>query len=320
MPEDSIIPAKDGRPSFNRRLSAASTSEWLAKSASFLFALVSIITTAGIIYVLFTEAWTFFTSEQGVSVFSRIGDFFTGQKWEPKADPPKYGVLPLLSGTLLITLGSGLIALPLGLMTAVYLSEYASEKVRGILKPTLEILAGVPTVVYGYLGLFFITPLLRNMGWDVKPFNAAAGAIVVGIMTLPLVSSLCEDALAAVPKPLREGAYGIGSTKFEVIKKIVIPAGLSGIMASFILALSRAIGETMAVTLAAGQTPNLTMNPGEDIQTMTAYIVNVSSGDAARGTAEYQTIFAVGAALFLMTFFMNILAHRVVKKFRKVYS
>lgn len=276
-------------------------------------ALISIFTTVSIVVILFAESRGFFAKIP-------LMDFLFGTKWEPFADKPLYGVLPLLSGTLMITVGAGLIAIPLGLLAAIYLSEYAHPKVRNILKPALELLAGIPTVVYGYFALFLVTPILRTFIPNIQPTNALAGAIVVGIMILPLVSSLCEDALSSVPRGLREAAYGVGSTKLEVTSKIVVPAALSGIMASFILALSRAIGETMAVTLASGASPKLTINPAESIQTMTAYIVNTSKGDIPAGTLKYSTIFAVGVALFAMTMFMNLIAVRLVRKFRKVYS
>lgn len=276
-------------------------------------ALVSIVTTFGIVYVLLDETVQFF---QRVSIW----EFLTGREWTPLFSSPKFGVLPLLCGTFLVAAGAALFALPLGLMTAIYLSEYASPRVRKILKPTLEVLAGVPTVVYGYFGLTFVTPMLRNVFPDVQVFNAASGAIVVGIMVLPLVSSLCEDALSAVPRGLREAAYGLGSTKSEVSMKVVVPSALSGIVSSFILAISRAVGETMAVTLAAGMTPKLTLNPAESIQTMTAYIVQVSQGDTPAGTTVYKTIFAVGMTLFLITLVMNIIARKLVAKFRTAYS
>lgn len=274
--------------------------------------MISIITTASIIAVLLLESSHFFTKISFV-------EFIAGTKWSPLIKPQSFGVLPLICGTLLITVGSALIAVPLGLLSAIYLSEYAHPKVRRILKPILEILAGIPTVVYGYFALIFVTPALRSVFPSVQVFNAASGAIVVGIMILPLVSSLCEDALSAVPKSLREGAYALGSTKLEVSLKIVTPAALSGIGAAFILALSRAIGETMAVTLAAGMTPKMTLNPAESIQTMTAYIVQISKGDTPAGTLEYQTIFAVGALLFAITLGLNIIAQRLVKRYRTVY-
>jgi phosphate transport system permease protein len=288
-------------------------SQTAVRGFTFLCALVSVVTTFSIVWILLSEAIGFF---QTVS----ISEFFTGTVWQPVNEPPSFGVLPLISGTLLITVGAGIIAVPLGLLSAIFLSEYAHPKVRNFLKPTLELLAGIPTVVYGYFALFFVTPLLQGVIPNVQAFNAASGMIVVGIMILPLVSSLCEDALAAVPKALREGAYGLGATKMEVTTRIVVPAALSGVMAAFILALSRALGETMAVTLAAGAKPNLTWNPAESIQTMTAYIVAVTKGDAPAGTVRYNSIFAVGVTLFVFTMAMNLLAQRLVRKFRQVYQ
>jgi phosphate transport system permease protein len=210
---------------------------------------------------------------------------------------------------------------PLGLLSGIYLSEYASPAIRNVIKPLLEILAGIPTVVYGYFAITVVTPALRAVfGQNVEIFNAASGFIVVGIMILPLVSSLCEDALHAVPKSLREGAYGLGATKLEVTAKIVVPAALSGIMASFILALSRAVGETMAVTLAAGNQPRISANPLEGIQTMTAYIVQISKGDTPHGTTPYYTLYAVGLTLFVITLVMNVGAKWLVRRYRQVYT
>lgn len=277
----------------------------------FLCAALSIGTTLGIVFVLLGQSLGFF---QHVSV----AEFFTGTKWEPTAN--HFGILPLICGTMLITVGAALISVPLGLLVAIFLAEYAPPRLRRVIKPALELLAGIPTVVYGYFALFFVTPILQKVVSNVEAFNAASGAIVVGIMTLPLVSSLCEDAITAVPRALREGAYGLGSTKYEVIRKIVLPAAFSGIMASFILAISRAIGETMAVTLASGSTPNLTLNPAQAIMTMTAYIVNTSKGDVERGSIQFHTIFAVGLTLFVMTLGMNLIAQMLVRKFRKAYS
>lgn len=294
----------------NRRWIAESGLRWLFAACS----LISILTTVGIILTLITESLGFFKK---VSVF----EFLTGREWSPLFSEPKYGILPLLSGTLLITAGAAILAIPLGLLAAIYLSEFASKRVRAILKPALEVLAGVPTVVYGYFGLTFVTPLLRTVFGDrIEVFNALSGAIVVGIMILPLISSLCEDALSAVPKALREGAYGMGSTKFEVTTKVVVPGALSGIMSSFILAIARAIGETMAVTIAAGNKPNLTANPLEAIQTMTAFIVQVSKGDTPAGSIGYQTLFAVGLTLFVITFGVNLLARKLVTKYRRAYQ
>ncbi len=281
---------------------------------TFLCALVSVLTTFSIIAVLAGQAIPFFAHVS-------LAEFFTGTEWRPEATPGHFGVLPLLAGTLVITVGAGLIAVPLGLLSAIYLSEYAHPRVRSVLKPALELLAGIPTVVYGYLALTLVTPGLKHLIPSIGTFNALSGAIVVGVMILPLVSSLCEDALAAVPRGLREAAYGLGATKMEVTLKIAVPAALSGIMASFILALSRALGETMAVTLASGAgNGHLTLNPAESIQTMTAYIVNVTKGDAAQGTIRYNSIFAVGITLFVMTLLMNLLAQKLVRKYRQVYS
>jgi phosphate transport system permease protein len=277
-------------------------------------ALIGIGTTIGIVIILIKESAPFFAEVP-------VWKFLTGTTWTPMFADPQFGILPLVAGTMLVTVGAAIIAIPLGILTAVYLSEYAHPKVRSTVKPALEVLAGIPTVVYGYLGIFLVTPILQQMFGvqNVAPYNAAAGAIVVGIMILPLVSSLCEDAITAVPGSLRDSALGLGCTKLEVTWKIVLPSALSGIMAAFILAISRAIGETMAVTLAAGATPNLTANMFEPVQTMTAYIVNVSKGDVAVGTLGYKTIYAVGVTLFAMTLVMNILALRLVKKFRQSY-
>jgi len=287
--------------------------EGAARLVCFLCALVCVLSTVGIVFVLAREAFTFFQQHSAVS-------FLTGTTWTPAADPPQYGVLPLICGTLLVTAVSAIVSVPLGLLVGVYLAEYAPFGVRRILKPALELLAGIPSVVFGYLGLNLVTPLLQAVFPKISATNALSGGIVVGIMALPLVASLCQDAVTAVPKAMREAAYGLGATKAEVTAKIVIPSALSGIVAAFILAVSRAIGETMAVTIAAGATPKLTFNPAEEIQTMTAYIVNVSKGDVSRGTPEYQTIFAVGITLFIITLAMNLLAQRFVRQFRRGYS
>lgn len=315
LPQDS---SSSNRPSAVRRfarrgLTFQSAGEQAIRWVCFLCAFLSILTTFGIIIALSTESIQFFRE---VSLLQ----FLTDTQWTPLFAERHFGILPLVCGTFLITVGSGLFALPIGLLSAIYLSEYASPRARSCIKPALEVLAGIPTVVYGYFGLTFITPILQKILARTEVFNAASGAIVVGIMILPLVSSLCEDALSAVPRALREGAYALGSTRLEVSLKIVVPAALSGIMASFILALSRAIGETMAVTLASGSTPKLTLNPLESIQTMTAYIAKTSQGDTPYGTTEYRTIYAVGMSLFLITLGMNILAARLVKKYRSIYE
>lgn len=296
-----------------RRSGARWFGDGLVKGVCLVCALVSLATTFGIIYALVSEAVHFFSKVP-------ITQFFGGTEWTPTYGTPKFGVLPLITGTLTITVGAGLLAIPLGLLVGIYLSEYARPRMRAILKPALEILAGVPTVVFGFFGLFVVTPFLRTLVPGVQIYNALSGCIVVGIMILPLVASLCEEAIRAVPKGLREAAYGLGATKFEVTMKIVVPGALSGIMASFILALSRAVGETMAVTLAAGATPKLTLDPRESIQTMTSYIVQISKGDTPAGTTAYYTLFAVGLTLFTFTFLMNIVAQKLVRRYRQVYT
>ncbi len=296
-----------------RRRSSRRWQEEGIKGVLFLCALLSIAVTVGIIAVLSTETLLFFREVP-------VWDFLFGKVWAPLLAPRHFGVLPLLAGTFLIVVGAGIIGLPVGLATAIYLSEYATTRVRTVAKPVLEILAGIPTVVYGYFALTFVTPLLRTVFPTTSVFNAASASIVVGIMILPMVASLCDDALRAVPESLRQGAYALGATPFEVSARVVVPGALSGIIASFVLALSRAIGETMAVTIAAGATPKLTANPLESIQTMTAYIVQVSLGDTPTGTVEYYTIFAVGALLFVITLLANLLAFRILRRFREVYE
>jgi len=294
----------------------ASKKRWgekILRLVFFLCAFISVVTTICVIAILAYETLSFF---QTVSVT----EFLFGTEWRPLLEPKAYGILPLLAGTMLIVIGSSLVALPVGLACAVYLSEFASDRARSIVKPILEILAGIPTVVYGYFALTFVTPGLRLMLDDVQIFNAASAAIVVGIMVLPMVASLCDDALRSVPGSLREGAYSVGATSYEVTARIVVPAALSGIFAAFVLAVSRAIGETMAVTLAAGATPNLTLNPLESIQTMTAYIVQVSLGDTPSGGLAYKTLFAVASLLFTITLIMNLLANKVMRKFQEVYD
>ncbi len=273
--------------------------------------LVSVVTTAGIILVLAKETSSFV---QDVLPW----DFLFGTRWTPLLEPRSFGVLPLVAGTALVVVGAGLVALPIGLATGIYLSEYASARFRAIAKPVLEILAGIPTVVYGYFALTSVTPLLAAVFPQVEVFNAASGAIVVGIMILPMVATLCEDALSAVPESMRQAGFALGATRGEVARQIVVPGAASGIAASFVLALSRALGETMAVTLASGATPKMTLNPFESIQTMTAYIVQVSLGDTPAGTVEYRTIFAVGSLLFAITLVMNAFAHLVLRRWRRV--
>ena len=295
------------------RLRTQRIRESVIEKALLLCALASILTTIGIVLVLIFETFSFFEEVP-------ILEFLTGTTWAPMYQPQHFGVLPLINGTLMIAVGAAVIAIPLGIASAVYLSEYSSPKVRQTVKPVLEILAGIPTVVYGYFAISFITPLIRVFVPDANIFNAASASIVVGIMILPMISSLSEDAMRSVPRALREGAYALGSTRFEVSTKIVLPAALSGILASFVLAISRAVGETMAVTLAAGATPKMTLNFFESIQTMTAYIVQVSLGDTPLGSIEYKTIFAVGMVLFAMTLLMNIVSMWIKERYREVYS
>jgi phosphate transport system permease protein len=289
--------------------------------AAFLFlcAAVTVLTTAGIIVVLGLETIHFFRIS-GVGVHEFLG----GTELKPDADPPRFGILPLIWGTFVVAAGSSIIALPIGLLSAIYLSEYAPRAVRAVLKPALELLAGIPTIVYGYLALLFVTPAIRELlapfGLNVETFNALSACIVVGVMIIPMVSSLSEDVLSAVPRGLREAGYGLGATKFEVSTRIVLPAALSGVVASFILALSRAIGETMAVVLAAGMRPQITLNPLTSIETMTTYIVAVTNGDASYGSAKYQSLFAVGLALFAITLALNILSGLVLRRYREVYQ
>ncbi len=284
---------------------------WLLRAA----ALISIFTTIGIVIILVMQSVGFFAE---VSVW----EFLTGTEWAPLFKPQKFGVLSLVGGTLLVAVIAGIVSLTLGLGAAIFLSEYAPEKLRRLLKPILEVLAGIPTVVYGYFALTFVTPILQNVfGADrVIVFNALSAGLVMGLMIMPMVSTLSEDAMVAVPRSLRDAAYALGATRFEVATKVVIPAALSGIVASFILAISRAVGETMIVKIAAGATPNLTLNPLESIQAMTAFIVQVSMGETPQGSLEYKTIFAVGLLLFAMTLAMNIIGRWVISRFRQVYE
>ncbi|GIV64897.1 MAG: phosphate transport system permease protein [Bellilinea sp.] len=285
----------------------------IVRALTFVFALLSVGTTAGIIYELLNETILFFRE---VSII----EFFTDTRWTPLFASKRFGVLPLVNGTLLVAAGAMLVAVPLGLLAAIFLSEYASERLRRILKPILEILAGIPTVVYGYFALLFITPILRDLFPETQIFNAASASIAMGFMILPLMASVSEDALSAVPRSLREAAYAMGATKFETATQVVLPAALSGVAAAFILAVSRAIGETMIVAIAAGQQPKLTLNPLQSIETMTAYIVQVSLGDTPHQSIAYKTIFAVGMLLFVMTLVMNIISYFVTKRFREKYE
>ena len=276
-------------------------------------ALISILTTLAVVVLLLVESFEFFTHVSPV-------EFFFGTRWVPILQPSSFGVLPLVWGTMLVTIGAAVIALPMGLASAVYLSEYASDRQRSWLKPTLELLAGIPTVVYGYFALTFVTPLLKTFIPSIQVFNALSASIVVGIMILPMVATLSDNALRAVPVSLRQAAYALGATSYEVTARVVVPAGLSGVMASYLLAISRAIGETMAVTIAAGQTPNLSLSMLESIQTMTSYIVQVSLGDTPSGSVAYQTLFAVATLLFMITLVINIISQWILARFREVYD
>lgn len=278
-------------------------------------ATVSVLTTIGIIVVLLAQAVNFFGDVP-------IRDFLTGTKWTALfQNQQAWGVLPLVSATLMVTLLSMLIAVPIGLMSALYLSEYASPRMRSILKPTLELLAGIPTIIYGFFALTFITPdILKRIWPQTSVYNVLAASIAVGIMIVPLIASLSEDSIRSVPRSLREGAYALGATKFEVSSRIIVPAALSGIVASFILAASRAVGETMIVALAAGSKAQMARNPLEPGETMTGYIVQVVSGDAQRGSTIYYSLFAVGLLLFVMTLALNIFSHWFVRRFREEYE
>ncbi len=289
------------------------TTEWIIERALFLCAALSVLTTAGIVAVLAFETYEFLREVP-------VLDFLTGTEWTPLFSNQKFGVLPLVVGTMLVSAIAMVVALPMGLLSAIYLSEYSPSGFRRVIKPVLEILAGVPTVVYGYFALTFVTPLLQVIFPTLSGFNALSPGLVMGLMILPLVSSLSEDAMRAVPQGLREGSYALGATRMQTALKVVVPAAFSGITAAFILAVSRAIGETMIVAIAAGQQPRLTGNPFVPIETMTAYIVQVSLGDTPQGTIEYRTIFAVGMLLFVMTFTLNLISTWLRDRYREEYA
>lgn len=312
--------------SLRKRSSWLRAKETVIRWMLFGCALISVLTTVAITLVLLYESVLWFPGHTPFFAEVSLWEFLSSTQWTPQYAEKHFGILPLVTGTLLITLISGIVGLPMGLVSAIYLSEYAGPRRRSFLKPVLELLAGIPTVVYGYFGLFFVTPyLLRpilqtQLGLNVEIFNALSGGLVVGMMITPLVASLSEDVLRAVPKSLREAGYALGATKFDVSAKIVVPAALSGILASFLLALSRAIGETMAVTIAAGQRPQLTLNPLSEVQTMTSYIVNVMKGDTAVGSIEYKSLYAVALVLFLTTLTMNYISQLILRRYREVYQ
>ncbi|MEW6092483.1 MAG: phosphate ABC transporter permease subunit PstC [Chloroflexota bacterium] len=289
--------------------------EIVIQSILFFTGFFSIFTTVGIVYELGKEAWLFFRLPE-----VNLLKFLTGTQWQPHIG--EFGILPLVTATLVTTGIAMLIAIPLGLAAAIYLSEYASKKMRNTLKPILEVLAGIPTIVYGYFALTFVTPLLRSIfGSDVvEIYNTGSAGLVMGILILPLIASISEDALNAVPRSLRDAAYGLGATKLEVAIKIVLPAALSGIAAAVILGISRAIGETMIVAVAAGAGPNFTLNPFKAAETMTGHIVRISGGDLSYDSIDYNSIFAIGLMLFVMTLTLNIISQRIVRRFREVYE
>jgi phosphate transport system permease protein len=289
--------------------------EKVIKGVLFAAAMVSVLTTFGIVGSLLTETIRFF-QEVGVS------DFFFGTEWAPLFAEPSFGVIPLVTGTLLITGIALVVAIPLGLGAAIYLSEYASPRTRSILKPALELLAGIPTIVFGYFALTWFTPIILNdvLGLNVPVFNALSAGIVMGFMVVPTIASISEDAMSAVPSALREGAYGLGANKRQVSTRVVFPAALSGIVAGVVLGVSRAIGETMIVLVAAGQVPNLTADPRQSVETMTTFIAASAKGDLPTGSTAYKTIFAVGMTLFVMTLIMNAISIRFVRRFRQVYD
>jgi phosphate transport system permease protein len=289
--------------------------ESIIQGALFFCGAVSILTTAGIIYGLVSQAIPFFTDPK-----VHLAEFLTGTRWSPQID--QFGILPLVSATLLTTAVAMIIALPLGLAVAIYLSEYASPRTRSFLKPIMEVLAGIPTVVYGYFALTFMTPMLRSIfGRDVvEIYNTGSAGLVMGILILPLIASMSEDALRAVPNALREAAFGLGATRFETSVRVVVPAAISGLAAAFIIGISRAIGETMIVAIAAGAGPNFTLNPFRAAETMTGHIVRISGGDLSYDSIDYNSLFAIGLVLFLITMALNIISQRIVKHFREEYE
>ncbi len=312
-------PTPDGPPGYfpPRELTARDRGrvarERLIEGTLFIAAAIGALTTAGILYSLFGETVKFFTHVS-------IVDFLTDTEWTPLFSTKRFGIWPLVTATMLTSFIALLVAVPVGLTTAVYLSEFATPRVRGIAKPALEVLAGVPTVVYGFFALITITPLLAKFIPGMSTFNSLSAGLVMGVMIIPMIASLSEDAMAQVPAGLREGAYALGSTRLEVALRVVFPAALSGIIASVILGLSRAVGETMIVAIAAGQRPIMTLDPRVPVETMTTFIVQVSLGDTPYGSIEYLTIFAVGSTIFFMTLMLNVISHWFVRRFREVYS
>ncbi|AUJ24833.1 phosphate ABC transporter permease subunit PstC [Virgibacillus dokdonensis] len=303
--QDMIAKKKNGK-------NLTSITEKVIPVLLFLIAAVSIFTTIGIVYTLLIETIEFFKRVP-------VMDFFTGTALKPLSQNPEFGVLPLINGTIISSIIAMLVAGPIGIMTAVFLSEYASERVRRTLKPMLEILAGIPTIVYGFFAFTFVTPLIREVFPSVEATNILSPGLVMGVMIIPMIASLSEDAMTSVPNAMREGALALGATKLEVTFRVVIPAALSGIIASFVLGISRAIGETMIVTIASGSSKNFTFDITQSMQTMTAYIVEVSGGEAPAGSTIYYSLYAVAMTLFVFTLLMNLLARYVSRKFREEY-
>jgi len=289
--------------------------ERIIETILFLFAMLSILITVGIAFILIRESFLFFSDPD-----VRLLDFLTGKKWQPMIG--LFGFLPLLNATMTTSIIAMVVGIPIGLFVAIYLSEYASDRARGILKPTLEVLAGIPTIVYGYFALTFMTPLLRSIFGEsnVEIYNTASAGLVIGILVLPMIATMAEDAISAVPKELRLASYALGGTKIETTFKVVIPAALSGLSATFLLALSRAIGETMIVALAAGAGPKLTANPFEAAETITGYIVRISGGDVSYNSIDYNSIFALGLVLFIITFTLNLTSRKISSLFHQEYD
>ncbi|MEH7384700.1 phosphate ABC transporter permease subunit PstC [Bacillus sp. JJ1521] len=295
-----------------RKVSFNSVTEKFMPRLLFIIAIISILTTIGILYILLKEAVHFFRDVPFL-------DFFTGTKLKPLGANAQFGILPLLTGTVISSTIAMLVAIPIGIMSAIYLSEYASEKIRRTLKPLLEILAGIPTIVYGFFAFTFVTPLLRSFIPGLEATNILSPGIVMGVMIIPMIASLSEDAMSSVPNAMREGALALGATRLEVTRRVVIPAALSGIIASFVLGISRAIGETMIVTIASGSSKNFTFDVTQSMQTMTAYIVEVTGGEAAAGSTLYYSLYAVALTLFVFTLIMNLIARYISKRFREGY-
>ncbi len=315
MANTTLEPAQQSLDMEHKLAKSPRIGETIIEGLLLLAGIASVLITIGIVIILVRDALQFFALPEVT-----LSGFLTDTVWQPQIG--RFGIFPLLSATLMISFIAMLVALPMGLAAAIYLSEYASSRARNTLKPVLEVLAGIPTVVYGYFALTFMTPVLRSIiGKDiVQIYNVASAGIVVGILIIPLVASLSEDALHAVPNSLREAAYGLGATKWETSTKVVVPGALSGIAAAFVVAISRAVGETMIVSIAAGAGPRLAWNPFESAEAMTGYMVRISGGDLSYDSVDYQSIFAVGLVVFMMTLVLNIISQRIVRRFREVYN